>query len=1079
MKLSPVINDLSISDDENLDGSLHPIENKRRSYWHNFESTTSTFKSFSSCRRVLKDRLPWLQWLPRYSPRRQLMGDLGPLMPNWPAFHRSMVSTRCALGRLFIRCLHLGLKVPCAFAIIQLMCGAAARDILEAYESINENGTVVESELDAATIVSTLTFFNGLIFFCFASLKLQFLTVHFSKPLTSGFLTAAALHLVAAQLGNFFGLKVKRTNRSGGFGRLFLDIFGIFLRMPKANWPTVAISVISLILLLSTKFLLDAPIGRLFKRKLMIPWELILVIVVTVIVFVFDLKENYGVRTVGLVPNGFPNLTPPRLDLFPVIFQHSLAISIVQIAVHISMAKVMCRRKGYHVDEQQEVWAMSVVHLVNGFFPTYPTTNGLGRASIIADDCGATSLLTSVFTGLILLAVTVSAGPLFSWIPLCVLAVIVLVSVRTSFNGLRDLPHFWRLSKWDGATWIITFLSSTCFNVIIGLAVGVGFQMLALSTRMQWPKWTGQESKFVSVFRFHSPLVFANAEEFKSAIHDVTRSWSSAEQKSERVFIFDCVALTTIDAVGVESFAEMIDELGTQFECTIFFVQLDEQIRASLRTLKVEIDDDFCLSTIREALKLAEHKTRGNHRGEAKRTETDIKTTVTHKLLETFANRLESAIAGDEWSSELYALDDDQFGRIEFYLRFDPPASKSSKSDCSLYVQLYNCGRELSLQMNCDVWLERIDGTTSPVKARALKFNGLDADGWESLLSESEMAVFRHAPTVFICCRLPFDVETVGVPSICDCSQRWTIESYAEKQKETGFKTLWKSRLIQMEQSGSAKFAIRMYPSGYLEECRDDCALFFSVEDLGRHSKLTIGHEVWLENEKQKRTPKLIANCVYSRPNYVGWTAFMSQSKLREFVGSGQLIVCYRIISFVQPISKRAFTTQHRAVARSYNVDRYADLEVRVGNEKFLVSKSIVCPQSTVLDAMFLHDTAERRTNVLNINDAEAKDVDKLLRFLYTGEVDDLRNSAHDLLPLADCYDVSELTEMCVDAMVRNLSPENCARYLRLSITCTHVDDFYERILDFCRANPTVLREDSELKKLISEYPEIIDHLQD
>ncbi|KAI6222284.1 hypothetical protein M3Y95_00968800 [Aphelenchoides besseyi] len=648
MSLSPVITDGSISNDEKLEGSFHPIGNKRHSYWHNFESTTSTFKSFSSCRRVLTDRLPWLQWLPRYSPRRQLIGDfvggaMGGIMNLTKGTAYAQLAGIPPVNGLYALCIG-SFVYPllaswsqgsmCAFAIIQLMCGAAARDILAVYETVNENGTVVESGLDAATIVSTLTFFNGLIFFCFASLKLQFLTVHFSKPLTSGFLTAAALHLVTAQLGNFFGLKVKRTNRSGGFGRLFLDIFDVILRIPKANWPTVTISVVSLVSLLSTKFLLEAPIRRVFKRKLMIPWELILVIAVTVVVFVFDLKENYGVRTVELVPNGLPNLTPPRVDLFPVIFQHSLAISIVQIAVHISMAKVMCRRKGYQVDEQQEVWAMSVVHLVNGFFPTYPTTNGLGRASII-DDCGATSLLTSVFTGLILLTVTVSAGPLFSWIPLAVLAVIVLVSVRSSFDGFRNLPHFWRLSKWDGAIWMITFLSSTCFNVIIGLAIGVGFQMLALSTRMQWPKWTGQESKFVSVFRFHSPLVFTNAEEFKTAVRDVTHRWSSEEQKSERVFIFDCVALTTIDAVGVESFAEMMDELGAQLECTIFFVQLDEQVRGGLETVKVEIDDDFCFSTIREALKVAEHKTRGDHRREAKRTEADIKTTVTHKLLET------------------------------------------------------------------------------------------------------------------------------------------------------------------------------------------------------------------------------------------------------------------------------------------------------------------------------------------------------------------------------------------------------------------------------------------------------------
>jgi MFS superfamily sulfate permease-like transporter len=50
----------------------------------------------------------------------------------------------------------------------------------------------------------------------------------------------------------------------------------------------------------------------------------------------------------------------------------------------------MCQRKKYKIDEQQELYAMSGAHLFTGFFPSFPTTNGLGRAMVI-DACGATS----------------------------------------------------------------------------------------------------------------------------------------------------------------------------------------------------------------------------------------------------------------------------------------------------------------------------------------------------------------------------------------------------------------------------------------------------------------------------------------------------------------------------------------------------------------------------------------------------------------------------------------------------------------------------------------------------------------
>lgn len=50
----------------------------------------------------------------------------------------------------------------------------------------------------------------------------------------------------------------------------------------------------------------------------------------------------------------------------------------------------MCQRKKYTIDELQEIYAMSGTHLFTGFFPSYPTTNGLGRAMVI-DACGATT----------------------------------------------------------------------------------------------------------------------------------------------------------------------------------------------------------------------------------------------------------------------------------------------------------------------------------------------------------------------------------------------------------------------------------------------------------------------------------------------------------------------------------------------------------------------------------------------------------------------------------------------------------------------------------------------------------------
>lgn len=51
----------------------------------------------------------------------------------------------------------------------------------------------------------------------------------------------------------------------------------------------------------------------------------------------------------------------------------ALALAIIQAAIHMSVSKMMSARKGYHVDDNQELFALSGTHLVAGFWPVFPT----------------------------------------------------------------------------------------------------------------------------------------------------------------------------------------------------------------------------------------------------------------------------------------------------------------------------------------------------------------------------------------------------------------------------------------------------------------------------------------------------------------------------------------------------------------------------------------------------------------------------------------------------------------------------------------------------------------------------------
>ncbi|KAI6224474.1 hypothetical protein M3Y99_01396200 [Aphelenchoides fujianensis] len=246
------------------------------------------------------------------------------------------------------------------FAIIELMCGTAADSVIDDLFIKNYSRQFTYEQLlqiNPSTIVSTLTFMVGIICFFFALLRVQFLAQYFSEPLVSGFVTAAAIHVLFSQLDSMFGFKKPK---SGGFGYMFREIAEIFLMLPRTNLMTLCISVLSFLFLCLTKCYLYDHLSKWAGRKLMIPYELLLVMSTTACVHFLHLDSIYGVTTVGEIPRGIPAPQMPKTFLIRPLFWDAVAVAVVYVALHLSIAKVMCLRQNYKVDENQELYAVGI-----------------------------------------------------------------------------------------------------------------------------------------------------------------------------------------------------------------------------------------------------------------------------------------------------------------------------------------------------------------------------------------------------------------------------------------------------------------------------------------------------------------------------------------------------------------------------------------------------------------------------------------------------------------------------------------------------------------------------------------------
>ena len=96
------------------------------------------------------------------------------------------------------------------------------------------------------------------------------------------------------------------------------------------------------------------------------------------------------------------------------------------------------------------------------------------------------------------------------------------------------------------------------------------------------------------------------------------------------------------------------------------------------------------------------------------------------------------------------------------------------------------------------------------------------------------------------------------------------------------------------------------------------------------------------------------------------------------------------------------------------------------------VHRYILAGFSSVLKTIFEIKTETRR-NTMNIMDIDGETMTEILRFIYTREVNNIKQLAPKLLYGADKYELDNLKKLCASAMIENLSVENALEYFLLA----------------------------------------------
>ncbi|XP_069093884.1 sulfate anion transporter 1-like [Pleurodeles waltl] len=397
--------------------------------------------------------------------------------------------------------------------------------------SVSELNIVCGKECYAISIATALTFVAGVYQVLMGIFHLGFLSIYLSEPMLDGFATGASLTILTAQVKYLLGIKIPR---SQGFGMIITTWINIFQNISQTNFCDVITSAICIAVLVTAKEL-----GDRYKKKLKIPLptELVVVVVATLISHFCELNKTYGSSVSGNIPTGFIPPKVPNFGLIPRVALDAIPLAVVSFAFTISLSEMFAKKYVYTIKANQEMFAIGFCNIIPSFFHSFTTSAALAK-TLVKSSTGCQTQVSSVVSAVVVLLVLLFFAPLFYSLQKCVLACIIIVSLRGALRKFRDLPARWQLNKIDTMVWCTTVLSSALISTEMGLLIGIIVSMLCIIVRTQRPHsallsqipntvFYEDEGKYenlspipqVKIFRFEAPLYYANNGFFQKDLY--------------------------------------------------------------------------------------------------------------------------------------------------------------------------------------------------------------------------------------------------------------------------------------------------------------------------------------------------------------------------------------------------------------------------------------------------------------------------------------------------------------------------------------------------------------------------------
>ena len=390
--------------------------------------------------------------------------------------------------------------------------------------------------------------------------RLGFLTRLLSRPVLVGYLLGIALLMFISQLS-----EVTKVETSGE--QSWQEVASFFQNIHNAHIPTVLMALAVFVLLF---------LARWIAPKFPAPLLVLLVAAGAVALFGLD---RYDLEVIGEIPRGLPELRLPDFSTVDIwaLMPYAVGIAIVGFSDNILTARAFAAEKDEPIDANQELLALGAANIANGLFQGFPVSTS-GSRTVLGNTAGAKTQVHSLVVIAIVVMVLLFAGPVLESFPEAALGALVMYAA-VQLIDIEELRRIARFRKSELIITAATALALTLFGVLVGIGFAIALSILDLIRRITSPYADvlgyapgvagmhslddypdSQPVEGLVVFRYDSPIFFANADDFSArAKQAIDRS-----PHPIRWFLLNAEANTEMDLTAVDALEKLRVDLESQ-----------------------------------------------------------------------------------------------------------------------------------------------------------------------------------------------------------------------------------------------------------------------------------------------------------------------------------------------------------------------------------------------------------------------------------------------------------------------------------------------------------------------------------